>query len=196
MATTTELVKQLRETTGAGVLDCKKALDQSCGDLAKAQEILKEKGLAQAAKKAERVAAEGRVEAYIHAGAKLGVIIEVNCESDFFALTAEFQTLCHDLAMQVAAANPKWVTREAIPPEVLEAENNAWREQLVADKKPEAMFARILEGKMIKFCQENCLLDQAYIRDEDKTIRQLVAEAIARTKENIVIKRFARFEIE
>ncbi len=196
MATTTEMVKQLRELTGAGVLDCKKTLDATAGDMEKAQEILKEKGLAQAAKKAERVAAEGRIEAYIHAGAKLGVLLEVNCETDFVARTDEFQTLCHELAMQVAAANPRWVSFETIPAEVIETERNTWREELIADKKPEAMFERIMEGKLKKFCQENCLLDQAFIRDEDKTVRQVVTETIARTGENIVVKRFARFAIE
>lgn len=196
MATTTEMVKQLREMTGAGVLDCKKALDATCGDMEKAQEILKEKGLAQAAKKAERVAAQGRIEAYIHAGAQLGVLIEVNCETDFVARTDEFQSLCHDLAMQVAAAKPQWVSLETIPAEVVEAEKKVWREELIADKKPEAMFDRILEGKLKKFCQENCLLDQAFIRDEDKTVRQVVTETIARTGENIIVKRFVRFAIE
>lgn len=196
MATTTEMVKQLREMTGAGVLDCKKALDATCGDMEKAQEILKEKGLAQAAKKAERVAAQGRIEAYIHAGAQLGVLIEVNCETDFVARTDEFQSLCHDLAMQVAAAKPQWVSLETIPAEVVEAEKRVWREELIADKKPEAMFDRILEGKLKKFCQENCLLDQAFIRDEDKTVRQVVTETIARTGENIIVKRFVRFAIE
>jgi elongation factor Ts len=196
MATTTEMIKQLRETTGAGVLDCKKALDKTCGDMAKAEEILREKGLVQAAKKAERVAAEGRIEAYIHAGATLGVLIEVNCETDFVARTDEFKALCHDLAMQVAASNPKWVSRETIPADIIDAETKVWREQLLAEKKPEAMFERILEGKMIKFSQENCLLDQAYIRDEEKTIRQLVTELIAKTGENIIVKRFVRFAIE
>jgi elongation factor Ts len=200
MATTTEMVKQLRVLTGAGPLHCKKALDETGGDMAKAQEILREKGLAQAVKKAERKTEEGRVEAYvhtdIHAGSKLGVLIEVNCETDFVALTDEFKALCHDLAMQVAASNPKWVSREVIPADVVEAETKTWREQLVAEKKPEAMFDHILDGKMVKFCQETCLLDQAYIRDEDKTIRQLVAETIARTGENIVVKRFARFAID
>jgi elongation factor Ts len=162
----------------------------------KAQEILKEKGLSQAAKKAERVAAEGRIEAYVHTGAKLGVLIEVNCETDFVARTDEFLTLCHDLAMQVAAANPKYVSRETIPAEVLENETKAWREELVAEKKPEAMFDRILEGNLKKYAEENCLLEQAYIRDEEKTIRQLITEAIARTGENIVVKRFARFALE
>lgn len=196
MAITTEMVKQLRELTGAGVLDCKKALEKTNGDMDKAQEILKEKGLSQAAKKAERVAAEGRIEAYVHTGAKLGVLIEVNCETDFVARTDEFLTLCHDLAMQVAAANPKYVSRETIPAEVLENETKAWREELVAEKKPEAMFDRILEGNLKKYAEENCLLEQAYIRDEEKTIRQLITEAIARTGENIVVKRFARFALE
>jgi len=196
MATTTEMIKELREATGAGVLDCKKALDKTGGDMAKAQEILREKGLVQAAKKAERKAEEGRVEAYIHAGSKLGVLIEINCETDFVARTDEFKALCHDLAMQVAAASPKWVSRETIPADVIEAETKAWREELVAEKKPEAMFDRILEGKLAKFCQENCLLDQAFIRDEEKTIRQLVTEMIAKTGENIIVKRFTRYAIE
>jgi len=196
MAITTEMIKELRQLTGAGVLDCKKALEEAGGDMEKAAEILKEKGLAAAAKKANRVAADGRVEAYVHTGNKLGALIEVSCETDFVARTEEFRTLCHDLAMQVAAANPRWVSREDIPPEVIEAEKEAYRKQLADQNKPEHIIERIIEGKLAKFYQENCLLEQPFIKDEEKTIQELVTEAIARLGENIVIRRFARFQIE
>ncbi|MCD6520386.1 MAG: translation elongation factor Ts [Anaerolineae bacterium] len=196
MAITTEMIKELRQLTGAGVLDCKKALEEAGGDMEKAAEILREKGLAAAAKKANRVAADGRVEAYVHTGNKLGALIEVSCETDFVARTEEFRTLCHDLAMQVAAANPRWVSREDIPPEVIEAEKEAYRKQLADQNKPEHIIERIIEGKLAKFYQENCLLEQPFIKDEEKTIQELVTEAIARLGENIVIRRFARFQIE
>jgi len=196
MAITTEMIKELRQLTGAGVLDCKKALEEAGGDMEKAAEILREKGLAAAAKKANRVAADGRVEAYVHTGNKLGALIEVSCETDFVARTEEFRALCHDLAMQVAAANPRWVSREDIPPEVIEAEKEAYRKQLADQNKPEHIIERIIEGKLAKFYQENCLLEQPFIKDEEKTIQELVTEAIARLGENIVIRRFARFQIE
>ena len=195
MAVTTEMIKELRQLTNAGVLDCKKALEASDGDMEKAAAYLKEKGLVAAAKKADRVAADGLVEAYIHPGAKLGVLIEVNCETDFVARTEAFKTFCHDLAMQVAAAAPQWVARENVPAEVVEQQKAAYREEMAGEHKPENIMERIMEGKLAKFYQENCLLEQPYIRDDSQTISQLLQATIARVGENIVIKRFARFQI-
>jgi len=195
MAVTTEMIKQLREQTGAGVLDCKKALEETDGDFEAATEILKQKGLAAAAKKVDRIAGDGLVEAYIHAGAKLGVLVEVNCETDFVARTKEFQSLCHDIAMQIAAANPLWVSREDVPAEALAEQKEAVRAEMAGENKPEHVMERIMEGKLAKFYQETCLLDQAFIKDDEKTIQQLLTEAIAKLGENIVIKRFARFQI-
>jgi elongation factor Ts len=193
MAVTTEMIKELRQATGAGVLDCKKALDQAGGDMEKAAASLREKGLVAAAKKAERSAADGRVEAYIHHSNKLGVIIEVNCETDFVARTPQYQELCHDLAMQVAATNPRWVSRADVPEDIIAAEKASYLAE-VADK-PESVMDRILEGKLSKFYQENCLLDQTFIKDDSKVVQQLLTEAIASMGENIVVRRFARFQI-
>ena len=195
MAVTAETIKQLRELTGAGVLDCKKALDATGGDMEKAAAILKEKGLAAAAKKAERKAADGRVEVYVHPGAKLAAMVEVNCETDFVARTPDFLALCHDLAMQVAASGPQWVAREDVPADALEERKKEFRAQ-VEGNKPENVIERAVEGKLAKFYQENCLLEQAFIKDDAKTIQQLVKETIAKLGENIVVKRFARFQIE
>jgi len=195
MATTAEMIKELRQLTGAGVLDCKKALDQTAGDMDKAAQILRAKGLAAAAKKTEREALDGRVEVYVHPGSKLAAMVEVSCETDFVARTEAFQTFCHDLAMQIAAANPSYVSQQDIPADVLEAEKAKYRAQLAAEQKPEAMIAHIIEGKLAKFYQEKCLLDQAFIKDEEKTIQQLMMSVIAKLGENVVIRRFARFQI-
>ncbi|MBC7236292.1 MAG: translation elongation factor Ts [Chloroflexi bacterium] len=196
MAITTEMIKQLRQETGAGVLQCKKALEQTGGDMEQAAALLREQGMAVAAKKADRITTEGRVEAYVHSGNKLGTLVEVNCETDFVARTERFINLCHELAMQIAATNPQWVSREDIPEAVLEAERQLYRAQMAEENKPEPIMERIIEGKMAKFFQESCLLEQPWIRDENKTIRQLLTEAIAELGENIVIKRFVRFQIE
>ena len=195
MAVTTEMIKQLRELTGAGVLDCKKALEETDGDFEAASEILKQKGLAAAAKKVDRDAGDGLVEAYIHAGSKLGVLVEINCETDFVARTEEFQAFCHDVAMQIAAANPSWVSRSDVPEDVLAEQKDAIRAEMAGENKPEHVMERIMEGKLAKFYQENCLLDQAFIKDDEKTIQQLLTGTIAKLGENIVIKRFARFQI-
>jgi len=195
MAITADMIKTLRQMTGAGVMDCKKVLDQVGGDIDKAAVILREKALASAEKKAERKAADGRVEAYIHPGAKLAVLVEVNCETDFVARTEQFVAFCHDLAMQVAAANPRWVSRDDVPAEVLEEEQRSYQLQMAGENKPAAVMQRIVEGKLAKFYQENCLLDQAFIKDESKTIQQLLTEKIAQMGENIVVRRFARFQI-
>jgi elongation factor Ts len=195
MAITADMIKTLRQTTGAGVMDCKKVLEQAGGDMGKAAAILREKALAAAEKKAERKAADGRVEAYVHPGAKLAVLVEVSCETDFVARTEQFIVFCHDLAMQVAAANPRWVSRSDVPAEVLEEEQRNYRLQMASENKPEAVMQRIMEGKLAKFYGENCLLDQSFIKDDSKTVQQLLTEKVAQVGENIVIRRFARFQI-
>jgi len=195
MAITAAMVKELRELTGAGVLDCKKALETTGGDKEKAAVILREKGLVAAAKKANRETTDGRVEAYVHPGNRLAALVEVNCETDFVARTEQFIAFCHDLAMQVAASSPSWVCRENIPAEALEAQKEEFRKEMAAENKPQAIWERIMEGKLAKFYQQSCLLEQPFIKDETKTIQQLLVEAIAKLGENIVIKRFARFQI-
>ena len=188
-------VRELRERTGAGMLDCQKALTQAAGDMEKAIQILREKGLATAQKKAARVASQGLVASYIHAGGKIGVLIEVNCETDFVARTPEFQELVRDLAMQVAAANPRWVRREEVPAAVVEAERNIYRAQAAASGRPAHVVDKIVEGKLEKFFSETCLLEQPFIKDPDRTVHQLVTDAVARIGENIVVRRFARFQL-
>ena len=195
MGSTTEGIKELRQITGAGVLDCKKALDETGGDIDKAIDILREKGLAGVAKKAARTASDGRIEAYVHPGAKLATLVEVNCETDFVARTEQFQELTHNLAMHIAAAFPEWVSREDVPESVIEAEKNVYRAQLKEEGKPERVWDRIIEGKLEKFYEQNVLLEQAYIRDQDQTIQDVLNDAIAKLGENIVIRRFARFQI-
>lgn len=195
MAVTVEMVKELRQATQAGVLDCKKALEQAHGDIEQAIRILRKRGVAAAARRAGRTAADGRIDAYVHQGSKLASLIEVNCETDFVARTDEFGALCHDLAMQVAAATPRWLSREDVSEDVIEAEKEAYRAEMAGENKPEHIMARIIEGKLAKFYRENCLLEQVFIKDDTKTIRQLVAEAMATLGENIVVKRFARFQI-
>jgi elongation factor Ts len=195
MTITVDMVKELRERTGAGVLDCRNALVETAGDFDKAATLLRKKGLAIAAKKAEREAKEGLVEAYIHGGGRLGVLLELNCETDFVARTADFRELAHDLAMQIAAANPKYLSPEDIPPDVLEGQRSREREQ-VGGHKPEDVVERILEGKLKKYYQEVCLLEQPFIKDEGVSIRELMTDKIAKLGENIKVRRFARFELE
>jgi elongation factor Ts len=186
-------VRELRDKTGAGILDCKKALAHSGGDLEKAVVYLREKGLAAAAKRSGRAASEGAVSSYIHAGGKIGVLIEVNCETDFVARTPQFQALVKDLAMQVAAANPRYVRREEITPDVIEAERNICRAQASGTGKPAAVIEKIIDGKMEKFFSDVCLLEQPFIKDPQRTAGQLVTDAVAQLGENIVVRRFARF---
>ncbi len=188
-------VKELRERTGAGVVDCQKALAESSGDVEKAIVFLREKGLAAAAKRAGRTAAQGLVNAYIHGGGKIGVLVEVNCETDFVARTDEFQRLAKDIAMQVAATNPRYVRRNEVSEAERERERGIYRAQTVQSGKPAAVIERIVEGKLEKFYSEACLLEQPFIRDPAKTVEQLVKDAVARTGENIVVRRFARFQI-
>ncbi len=191
---TAEMVRQLRERTGAGMMDCKKALTETNGDEEKAIELLRERGIAKAAKKAGRVAAEGLVEAYIHGGGRIGVLVEVNIETDFAAKNDEFKTFVKDVAMQIAASNPEYVRREEVPAAILENEKEILRVQARNEGKPEKIIEKMVEGRIEKFYTEKCLLDQAFIKDPDMTIDQLLKEKIAHIGENISIRRFARFE--
>jgi len=195
MAITVDMVKELRERTGAGVLDCRNALQEVGGDFDKAATLLRKKGLAIAAKKADREAKEGLVEAYIHGGGRLGVLLELNCETDFVARTADFRELAHDLAMQIAATNPQYLTPQDIPTDVLERQRRREREQVEGDK-PEEVVERILEGKLKKYYQEVCLLEQPFIKDESVVIGELITAKIAKLGENIKVRRFERFELE
>jgi len=189
------MVKALREKTGAGMMDCKRALQETGGDMDKATEYLREKGLAAAAKRAGRTAAEGLVESYIHLGGKLGVLVEVNCETDFVARTPEFREFVRDIAMQVAAANPQYLAKEDVPAAVLDKEREILRVQALNEGKPEKVVDRIVEGRLEKFYSENCLLEQPFIKDPDKKVHELLTEKIARIGENIVIRRFVRFQL-
>ena len=197
MASSAQLVRELRDRTGAGVMDCKEALAEAKGNLDAAIEYLRKKGRAQAAKRAHRDAREGAVGAYIHPGAKLGVLVEVDCETDFVAKTDAFQELVRDLGMQVAAASPAWVSREDIPPAVVEKEREIYRDQLADQKKPPQVADRIIEGKLEKFYSEQCLLEQPFIKDASgKTrVKDLVDGVNAKTGERVVVKRFARFQV-
>ncbi len=188
-------IKELREKTGAGIMDCKKALSESAGNLEKAVDYLRQKGLAAAAKKMGRVAAEGLVGAYIHAGGKIGVLVELNCETDFVARTAEFQTLLKDVAMQIAAANPRYVRPEDVPTEELAREREICRRQALDSGKPEKVVDKIVEGKMERFYSEVCLLEQAFIKDPDRKVGELIQETVARLRENIQVRRFARYHL-
>ena len=187
-------VKELRERTGAGMMDCKKALVETNGDLEKAIEYLREKGLSSAAKKAGRIAAEGLVDSYIHMGGRIGVLIEVNCETDFAAKGDQFKELVKDLAMQVAAARPEYVRREEVPADVIEKEKTIYTAQAVNEGKPQAIAEKITVGRLEKFYKEACLLEQPFIKDTDKTVEQIVKEAIAKIGENISVRRFIRYE--
>ncbi|NMB24610.1 MAG: translation elongation factor Ts [Firmicutes bacterium] len=191
---TAAMVKELRERTGAGILDCKKALNETKGDIDKAIAYLREKGLAAAAKKSGRIAAEGLVDSYIHLGGRVGVLIEVNCETDFVAKTDAFKEFVKDMAMQVAASKPEYVSREDVPHQVIEGEKEIYLAAARNEGKPEQVLDRIVTGRMEKFFQENCLLEQPFIKDTDKTVNQVLQELIAQLGENMAIRRFARFE--
>ena len=195
MDITAAMVKELRERTGAGMMDCKKALQEVDGDIEKAIDELRTKGLAKAAKKAGRVASEGVVISYIHAGNRIGVLVEVNCETDFVAKTDQFKELAYDIAMQIAAANPEYVRREDVPEMILEREREVLKAQALEEGKPEKIIDKMVEGRVEKFYKENCLLEQDFIKDPDKTIQQLVHELIATLGENISVRRFARYEV-
>ena len=194
-AVSAEQVRELRDKTGAGMMDCKRALAESSGDVDKAVVYLREKGLAAAAKRATRAASEGAVASYIHPGGKIGVLIEVNCETDFVARTPEFQALVKDLAMQVAAANPRYIRREEVPAEAIAAERSIYQAQASGSGKPAAVIDKIVDGKLEKFFADTCLLEQPFIREPERRVTQVVTDAVARIGENIVVRRFARFQL-
>lgn len=189
------LVKELRDKTGAGMLDCKKALSETDGNIEKAVEFLREQGLASAAKKAGRVAAEGVVESYIHAGGRIGVLVEVNCETDFVAKTDEFRALCKDIAMHIAASRPEYLRREDIAQDVVERETEIFRQQTLNEGKPESVVDKIVAGRVDKYLREQCLLDQPFVKDPSVTVATLVAGKIGKIGENISIRRFVRYEM-
>ena len=195
MAISASDVKTLREMTGVGMMDCKKALTEANGNLDRTVEILREKGIASASKKGGRIAAEGIVESYIHMGGKIGVLIEVNCETDFVAKTPEFKSFVRDVAMHVAAANPQYLSREEVPADVLEKEREILRAQARNEGKPEKIIERMVEGRVEKFYKDNCLLDQQFVKDPDMTIAQYVTDRIQKTGENVKIRRFVRYEM-
>jgi elongation factor Ts len=197
MSISAETVKKLREMSGAPMMECKKALEESQGELEQAFTILRKRGQAVAAKKASRVASEGLVGSYIHAGGKIGVLVEVNCESDFVARNEEFQQLVHDLAMQICATDPRFVRKEEVTPEVLEREKEVLHEQATASGKPEAVLGRIVEGKLAKFYEETCLYEQHFIKDLSggQTVGELITSKVAKFGENIAVRRFARFKV-
>ncbi|HFC10228.1 MAG TPA: translation elongation factor Ts [Chloroflexi bacterium] len=195
MAVTMEQVKELRAATGAGIMDCKNALVEANGDFDKAVEILRKKGLAKAAKRASRTASEGIIELYSHGGGRVGVMVEVNCETDFVARSDAFRKLAHEIALQIAAMSPRYISEKDIPEEVLEHERGIAREQALREGKPEKIVDRIVEGRLKKFKDEVCLLNQAYIRDDKITIADLINQNIAAIGENIVVRRFVRWEL-
>lgn len=192
---TAALVKELRERTGAGMMDCKKALTDVGGDIEKAIDFLREKGLAAAAKKEGRIAAEGVVESYIHGGGRIGVLLEVNCETDFVAQTEEFRLFVRDIALQIAAARPEYLVQEEVPEEVLNHEKEILRAQALNEGKPEKIIEKMVEGRISKFYKEVCLMEQAFVKDPEKTIRDLVLEKTSKIGERIVIRRFTRYEL-
>ena len=195
MAISAELVKELRERTGAGFMDCKNALTEADGDLDKAIAFLRERGLAAAAKKSGREAREGLVSSYIHTGGRVGVLIEVNCETDFVAKGEDFRKLAKELALQVAATNPRWVSRDEVPDEVLVAERVVFESKAQQEGKPENVVAKIVENQVENFLKENCLLEQPHWRDPKTTVHDLIAENISKLQENITVRRFARFNV-
>jgi len=188
-------VKELRDKTGAPMMDCKQALTESRGDLEQAIVYLRKKGIASAAKKATRVTTEGSVASYIHAGGKIGVLVEVNCESDFVARTEDFQSLLHDIAMHIAASDPKFVRKEDVTPEAFEREKDIYRAQAAASGKPANVVEKIVEGKMSKFYEEVCLLEQPFIKEQTITVGQLIGSRVGKLGENISVRRFARFKV-
>ncbi|MBW2595557.1 MAG: translation elongation factor Ts [Deltaproteobacteria bacterium] len=189
------MVKELRDKTNAGMMDCKEALSASGGDLEKAVEYLRKKGLSAATKRSSKAAKDGVVASYIHMNGKIGVMVEVNCETDFVAKTDNFRTMAKDIAMHIAAANPTYLKPDDVPEDVIGRENSIYREQALAEGKPEKIIDRIIEGKVKKFYEEVCLLNQKFVKDMDITIQTLVNNMIAKTGENIVVRRFARFQL-
>jgi elongation factor Ts len=189
------MVKELREKSGAGIMDCKQALAENDGDMEKAVDFLRKKGLATAAKRAGRATSEGTIQSYIHMGGKIGVMVEVNCETDFVAKTDDFIEFSKNLAMHIAATSPVGITAEDVPDDVIERERSIYREQALEMGKPEKMIDKIVDGKLNKFFKESCLMDQPFVRDPEKTITDYLNEVIAKTGEKVTIKRFARFQV-
>ena len=195
MSITSAMVKELRDKTGAGIMDCKEALNVSVGDFEKAIDYLRKKGMSAATKRSSKAAKDGVVASYIHMGGRIGVLVEVNCETDFVAKTADFQLVAKDLAMHVAAANPLYLKPEEISPDVISREKEIYKSQALAEKKPEKIWDKIIEGKLKKYYEDVCLLNQKFIKDTDITVETLINNMIAKTGENIVIRRFARFQL-
>lgn len=195
MKITTQMVKELREATAAGILDCRKALENAEGDFNKAVDYLREKGLAKAAKRMDREAKDGLVSTYIHGGGRIGVLLEVNCETDFVARTEEFQAMVKSIAMQIAAMAPRYIQRADVPESVVEHEKSLYQAQAIEEGKPERVIDRIVEGRLEKFYKSICLLEQEFIRDDEKTIDDIVKDQIIKTGENMVVRRFVRFEL-
>ena len=195
MEITASMVKELRDKTNSGMMDCKEALAAADGDLERAVEYLRKKGLSAATKRSSRAAKNGMVEAYIHMGGKIGVMVEINCETDFVGKTENFRAMVKDIAMHIAAANPTYLSPDDVPPDVMDAERGIYREQALASGKPEKVVDRIIEGKIGKYYEEVCLLNQKFVKDMDITVQTLVNNMIANTGENIVVKRFARFQL-
>lgn len=195
MEITAELVKKLREKTGVGLMDCKEALKNAAGDMEKAIEYLREKGLAKLQKRMGRTASEGVIASYIHTGAKVGTMVEINCETDFVANTKEFQEFAKDIAMQITASNPLYVKREDVPEDAKEAEKNIYRKQAMESGKPEKIIDKIADGKMEKFYEEVCLIEQPFIKNQDITVKELLEELIVKMGEKIIVNRFVRFQL-
>lgn len=195
MSVSAEKIKQLREMTSAGVLDCRRALEESDGDIEQAAAILHEKGIADADKRADRATHNGVIDLYSHGDGRVGVMVEVNCETDFVARTEEFRTVAHEIALQIAATSPRWIDAENVPEEVLEEKRSSARKWALDEGKPEDVVERIVEGRVEKFLNESCLLRQEYIRDDSKTVDILLKETIASTGENITVRRFERWEV-
>lgn len=192
---TAEMVKELRERTGAGMMDCKKALTEMQGDMEKSIDFLREKGLAAAAKKASRIAAEGLIESYIHGGGRIGVLLEINCETDFVAKTDGFHALARDIAMQIAAANPAYVRREEVPAEILEHEREVLRAQALNEGKPANIVEKMIVGRIEKYYKETCLMEQPFIKDPDKSVTDIINASIAKIGEKISVRRFTRYQV-
>lgn len=195
MEITSSMVKELRTKTGAGMMDCKEALAAVDGDFEKAIDFLRKKGLSAATKRSSKVAKDGTVASYIHMGGRIGVMVEINCETDFVAKTDDFQTMARDIAMHVAASNPQYVRSDEVPEEALEREKEIYRSQLREEKKPEKIWDKIIEGKLKKYYEDVCLVDQKFVKNQDITVGTLISNMIAKTGENIVIRRFARFQL-
>ena len=195
MAISADQVKRLRELTGAGMMDCKRALEETGGDVDRAVEVLRLKGLADSKKRAGRVARDGVVDAYIHMNGRLGVLVEVNCETDFVANTEGFRSAARDIAMHIAASDPRWISREDVPEDVVDGERKIYAEQAREQGKPDNVIDRIVQGKLEAFYKDNCLLDQAFVRDDSKTVGELVGETSAKVGEKVEVRRFARFKL-